>query len=243
MPLMLLIDKVAVVTGSAKRTGKAIALALARSGADVIIHYNKSRKDADRVVAEIKKLGRNSMAVKADLRNFSEVKAMFRKIVKKFKKIDILVNNVGNFIYKDISKFTSEEWKYQIDTTLNTTFHCCMAVLPYMRKQKFGRIVNMGDSGAHKIESVPPLTAYRIGKTGVLILTKTLAVTEAKHNININMLSPGVIFNTISKPADPPPKGRYASYEDITNGLLFLLDPKSEYITGANLVIGGGWRV
>ena len=106
---MLLIDKVAVVTGSAKRTGKAIALALARSGADVVIHYNKSRKEADKVVAEIKKLGRNSVAVKADLRNFSEVKAMFRKIVKKFKKIDILVNNAGIYPFMPFEKMTEDE--------------------------------------------------------------------------------------------------------------------------------------
>src|SRR3989344_1410632 len=129
---MILENKVALVTGSAKRTGKAIALALAKNGADVVVHYNKSKKEASETAECIRKLGRNSISVKADLRNIKEVNAMFKTVVKKFKKIDILINNVGNFIFKDIGKLSSDEWHFLLDTTLNSTYHCCMAVLPYM---------------------------------------------------------------------------------------------------------------
>src|SRR3990167_8551031 len=189
----MLNGKVALVTGSSKRIGKEIAIALARNGADVIVHYNKSKKEAEAVRKNIESLGNRSMAVKADLRNLGETKAMFKAIIKKFKKIDILINNVGNFIFKDIDEYSPEEWHYLIDTTLNTTYHCCRYAIPFMRKQKFGRIINIADSLADRIQASPKLTPYIIGKTGVLILTQTLAVTEAKYNINVNAVSPGVM--------------------------------------------------
>lgn len=239
----MLEGKVALVTGSSKRIGKEIAMALAKNGADVIVHYNKSRKDAEAVRSAIESLGKRSMAVKADLRDLNATKAMFRNIIKKFRRIDILVNNVGNFIFKDIDKYSPEEWHYLIDTTLNTTYHCCKYAIPFMRRQKFGRIINMADSLADKIQASPKLTPYMIGKTGVLILTQTLAVAEAKYNINVNAISPGVMENSIAKPDDKIPKGRYGTYEDITNAVLFLLDEKSDYITGANIKVNGGWRL
>ena len=239
----MLNGKVALVTGSSKRIGKEIAIALARNGADVIVHYNKSKKEAEAVRKNIESLGNRSMAVKADLRNLGETKAMFKSIIKKFKKIDILVNNVGNFIFKDIDEYSPEEWHYLIDTTLNTTYHCCKYAIPFMRKQKFGRIINIADSLADRIQASPKLTPYIIGKTGVLILTQTLAVTEAKYNINVNAVSPGVMENSVVKPIDEVPKGRYGTYEDIVNAVLFLLDEKSDYITGANIKVSGGWRL
>ncbi|MBI2541442.1 SDR family oxidoreductase [Candidatus Woesearchaeota archaeon] len=239
----MLHGKVALVTGSSKRIGKEMAIALARNGACVAVHCNKSRKEAEAVRKKIESFGNPSMVVKADLRSLKETKAMFRAIIKKFKKIDILINNVGNFIFKDIDGYSPEEWHYLIDTTLNTTYHCCKCALPYMRGQKFGRIINIADSLADRIQASPKLTPYMIGKTGVLILTQTLAVTEARHNINVNAVSPGVMENSIVKPADKVPKGRYGSYDDIVNAVLFLLDEKSDYITGANIKVNGGWRL
>ena len=239
----MLNGKVALVTGSSKRIGKAIALALAKNGADVAVHYNKSKKEAESVKKEIEKLGKCSITVKADLTNPKEVEQMFKDVIQKFRKIDILINNVGNFIFKNIDEYSAEEWDYLLDTTLNTTFYCCKFALPYMRKQKFGRIINIADSLADRIQASPKLTPYIIGKTGVLILTQTLAVTEAKYNINVNAVSPGVMENSVVKPEDEIPKGRYGTYEDITNPMLFLLDKKSDYITGANIKVNGGWRL
>lgn len=239
----MLHGKVALVTGSSKRIGKEIAIALAKNGADVIVHYNKSKKEAEAVRKNIESLGNKSIAIKADLRNLKETKAMFKAIIRKFRKIDILVNNVGNFIFKDIDGYSAEEWHYLIDTTLNITYHCCKFAIPYMRKQKFGSIINIADSLADKIQAAPKLTPYIIGKTGVLILTQTLAVTEARYNINVNAISPGVMKNSVVKPADEVPKGRYGTCDDIINAVLFLLDEKSDYITGANIKVNGGWRL
>ena len=239
----MLEGKVALVTGSARRLGKEIAIALAKKGADVIVHYNGSKNEAEQTRKKIESFGRKSIAIRADLTNPTKVKDFFKTIIKKFGKIDILVNNVGNFIYKDMDDYSEEEWSYLIDTTLNTTFYCCKHALPYMRKQKFGKIINISDSLADKIQASVKLTPYMIGKTGVLILTQTLAVTEAKFNINVNSISPGCMENSIAKPKDDIPKGRYATYDDITNAVLFLLDEKSDYITGANIKVNGGWRL
>lgn len=239
----MLKGQVALVTGSSKRLGKELALALAKNGAHVIVHYNKSKKEAELVKKEIESLGSSSITVKADLKNVKEVEKMFKTIIKKFKKIDILINNVGNFIFKNIDEYSTEEWDFLIDTTLNTTYYCCKYALPYMRKQKFGKIINIADSLADRIQAAPKLTPYIIGKTGVLILTQTLAVTEAKYNINVNAISPGVMENSVVKPEDKVPKGRYATYDDIINVVLFLLDEKSDYITGANIKVNGGWRL
>ncbi|MBI2647481.1 SDR family oxidoreductase [Candidatus Woesearchaeota archaeon] len=236
--------KTALVTGSAVRTGRAIALCLAENGADVIVHYDKSKAQADEVTEKIKSIGKKSISLKADLMKVDEVENMFKQVIKKFKKIDILVNNVGNFLVKDISKVTYEEWNYLIDTTLNTTFYCCKACLPYMRKRNFGRIINMADSEADRIIANTRITPYKIGKVGVLILTKTLAVSEAKYDITVNAISPGVIDNSISKPLlSEIPKGRYANYNDINNAVLFLLKPQSSYITGANIKVSGGYNL
>ena len=239
----MLKGQVALVTGSSKRLGKELALALAKNGAHVIVHYNKSKKEAELVKKEIESLGSSSITVKADLKNVKEVEKMFKTIIKKFKKIDILINNVGNFIFKNIDEYSTEEWDFLIDTTLNTTYYCCKYALPYMRKQKFGKIINIADSLADRIQAAPKLTPYIIGKIGVLILTQTLAVTEAKYNINVNAVSPGVMENSVVKPEDKVPKGRYATYDDIINVVLFLLDEKSDYITGANIKVNGGWRL
>ena len=239
---MMLKGKVALVTGSAKRTGKYIALALAKQGADVVIHFNKSKKEAGNVVHEIRAMGRRSVAIKADLRNPKEAEILMDKITIIFGRVDILVNNVGNFLVKDITKLETDEWNHLIDTTLNSTFYCCKYALPYMAKQKYGRIINIADSGADYIKPWPRITPYMIGKTGILILTKTLAEAYAKHGITVNAISPGVMENAVVKPIERMPMGRYANYEDITNAILFLLKNESNYVTGTNLKVSGGYN-
>ncbi len=240
----MLKNKLAVVTGSAKRTGKAIALALAENGADVVVHYRSSKEEADKAVKKIESMGRKSISVRADLTNPKEVEAMFKQVYNKFKRIDILINNVGNFLVKDISKLSYKEWNFLINTTLNTTFYCCKACLPYMRKRKFGRIINIGDSECDRIQANLRITPYKIGKVGVYILTKTLAVNEAKYNITVNVVSPGVLENSVSKPdLSEIPKKRYGNYNDVNNAILFLLKPESGYITGTNIKATGGYKL
>ncbi|MFQ5637390.1 MAG: SDR family oxidoreductase [bacterium] len=236
--------KVALVTGSAKRTGKAIAQELARCGAEVIVHYNKSEEEALQVSKQLTQMGGQSYPLRADLSQPSQIEEMCLRAVERSGRIDILVNNVGTYLVKDIEKVTPGEWEHQMNTTVNATFYMCRAVLPLMVEQKFGRIINLADSCADIITAWPKWTPYMVGKTGVLILSKSLAVKYAKHNITVNCVSPGIIDNSIWKPElEDIPAGRFAQYSDITNAILFLVKEKSSYITGANLKVTGGWYV
>jgi len=239
----MLENKVVLVTGSAKRTGKAVALALATKGADVVVHYNRSKKEALRVVAAIQARGRKSYALQADISNPKEAERLVGRVVKRSGKIDILVNNVGNFIVKQIDKITAEEWNYMIKTTVSTSFYMCRATLPFMVKQNYGRIINMADSNAEFLRASLHATPYMIGKSGIIILTKSLGVRYGRYDITVNAISPGIIQNSMTKPKggkNAIPKKRYTTPEDITSAMLFLI--QSPYITGAHLRVDGGWQ-
>lgn len=234
--------KVALVTGSSKRLGKAILLALAQNGYDVIVHYHNSKKEALQTVARAKNFGVNAVEFKADLTIESEVKKLFKKIKKRFKKLDVLVNNVGNFAVKPFHKYSLSEWNFLIETTVSSSFVCCKHAIPLMRKG--ARIINLGDSEAEKLSSHQRVLPYKIGKIGVTVLTKTLAVELGKKGITVNMVSPGVMFNTVSFPENGlknVPLKRWAKNEDIVNAVLFLIKPESSYITGANILVAGGY--
>ena len=120
----------------------------------------------------------------------------------------------------------------------------CQAVLPVMRSQGFGRIVSLIDVDADSLRAVPALTPYKIGKTGVLMLTRTLAVTEAPHGITVNGVSPGTLDNSERKPPlERIPAGRFGTAEEVARAVLFLADPASGYITGTNIKVSGGYLI
>ncbi len=238
----MLEGKVALVTGSARRTGRAILENLAENGADVVVHYNQSEAEALDAVEKARSLGRKAHAARADLTDYKQAQALFDEVYNIFGKLDILINNVGNYLVKDIEQVTHEEWDYQIQTTVSTTFYTCKLALPGMVAQNHGRIINLADSGADHLAPWPEATPYMVGKTGVLLLSKSLAKRYAGHGITVNCVSPGILTNSTWKPGvEKIPAGRYANYPDITNAVLFLLRPESSYITGANLKVAGGW--
>lgn len=234
-----------LVTGASKRTGRGIALKLAAHGATIAIHYQSSHKKAQEVVKLIETNQGKAFAFQARLQSPFAVKKMVEKINQKLGSIDILINNVGTFLLKNITEISPKEWEYALSTTVTTTFLTCNAILPGMVKRQFGRIINISDAGADHLRSVPNLTPYMIGKTGILILSKSLSEVYAKYGITINCISPGILDNSITKPSKgikSIPVQRFATINDITNSILFLLDKNSSYINGANIKVGGGWQ-
>lgn len=227
-------DRVALVTGSAKGLGKAIILDLARDH-KVVIHYNKSSDDAKNTFAEARKLNA-AMIVRADLKDEEQVKKMFAKIESKFGGVDVLVNNVGDFVYTNMSKITTKEFKNTIEGNLYSSWHCIKEVLPYMRK-KGGLIINFGCAGCERIIIRENTTPYYIAKTSLYMLTKALAASESK--VRINMISPGILETSVVK--SPVPLGRHAQFSDMINAVRFLLSKESEYVSGANVEVSGGW--
>ena len=176
-------ERIALVTGSAKRLGKAIAVALAKQGFLVAVHYLSSRREALAAAAEIRSLGGKSAVVKGDISKEGNARKIVDAIINKYGRIDVLINNVGNFQVKTIDKVTAADWDNQLKTTVSSTFYMCKAALPYMTKQNYGRVINIGDAGADIIKAWPRITAHMIGKTGILILTKSLAEQYAKREI------------------------------------------------------------
>ena len=237
--------RVALVTGAGRRIGRGVALALAAQGAQVAVHHRSRPQEAAAVVAEIAAAGGKAFATQAELRDPAAVAAMVAGVTARAGSLDILVNNVGTFLVKSIAEVTPAEWEQSLATTVTVTFLACRAALPGMVERGYGRIVNFADAGADHLRAAPNITPYVIGKTGVLILTKSLAAAYARHGVTVNAVSPGIVDNSVTKPPgaeEAIPAGRFATIDDITNAVLFLLCDASSYITGANLKVGGGWH-
>lgn len=243
---MSLENKVALVTGSSRGIGKIIALKLAEAKASVVINYKSNSWAADEVLESIKKIRRKAISIQCDVSNFADVEEMVKRVINEFGKIDILVNNVGPFLYKSIYDTTIQEWHQIINSNLNSTFYCCKAVVPIMRKQKSGNIVNIGAPNAERTQGYLRNCPYAAAKTGVVVLSKSLAKEEAKNGIRVNVINPGFIETdeyTEEMKEDMPkqvPLGRLGNPEDIANAVLFLVSDEANYITGSVLNVHGG---
>ena len=233
-------QKVAAVTGSAKGLGKAIALSLARDGCAVAVHFKKSKAEAEAVLGKIKKKSPRSITVSGDLTDEKQVKSMFDQISKEFGRVDLLINNVGNFLYKEFSKTTNSEFRDIIESNIYSALFCSREVLKMMRKQKSGYIINIGTVGADKIQILEKSTPYYMAKTALYSLTKIMAWEEAQNGIHVNMISPASLETDIFKAGDFP-MGRSANYDDVVKVLKFLTGDDAYYINGANIEVAGAF--
>lgn len=241
--------KVALVTGAAKGLGKGIAKGLAEQGALVIVNYRTSEKQAAQTVHEIKQLGHPAFAIKADVTQPVQVRQMFDEVKKQFCPVDILVNNVGEFMLKSISEITSDEWHTMINSNLHSVFNCCQIALPAMKENKWGRIINIGLVNANKVQAFNQITPYAIAKSGVLTLSKSLAVENAAYGITVNVVSPGLMDNGSLAEKDKTvmqqkiPAKRLGTADDLVGIINFLSSDKADYITGADIAVSGGWGI
>jgi NAD(P)-dependent dehydrogenase (short-subunit alcohol dehydrogenase family) len=231
---------VALVTGSAKRLGRAVAMRLADEGADLVIHHRSSRAEAASAVVEIQKLGRRAVAIAADLGNVAEIKRLFDETAKYFGRLDILVSSAANFLPASIVSTTEQVWDSSLDTNLKAPFFCAQAAAPLLRRTR-GTIINFADVGG--ILGWPGYVPHCVSKAGVIMLTRVLA-KELAPEVRVNAIAPG----TITMPGDPPeweedyikraPLKRSGRPSDIADTVLFLV--RSEFITGQVLVVDGG---
>lgn len=253
---MLLENRVAIVTGGAKGMGRGIALKFAEEGCDVVV--NALHLDgAEKVAEEVKALGRKSLAIKADISKSTEVNNMVARTIKEFGKIDILVNNAGGVSGVkggDSTTATEEDWDKVLNVNLKGAFLCCMAVIPHMKKQKYGKIINLSSMGA--VNPAVSVLHYHAAKSGVLGLTTNLAFELAPFNIYVNAIVPGPIETPFWDSLQPPgpqrnaflkalaekevPLGRIGKPEDIAGPALFLASGMSDYVTGQVIYAAGG---
>lgn len=233
-------EKVAVVTGAARGLGAELARYFVRAGFSVVVHFNTSLKEAKTLLSEIQMDSSNSSMLSADLTSEADVKKMFAAIKKRYGRIDVLVNNVGNFVYKPFGKTTNSEFKDVLESNIYSTLYCSREALGLMRKQKSGHIINIGAVGAERLIIRENSTPYFLGKTGIYVLTKTMAWEEAKNNIHINMISPSSMVADIFS-EDDFPMGREAKYKDVIDAVGFLTSEQAYYINGANLEVAGAF--
>jgi len=239
--------KVALVTGGGSGIGKAVSLALGKAGAAVMIDYLSRKELADCVAKEIHAIGGKSRTVRADVSLPRGARTAVEATIRSFGRLDILVNNVGSFLHKPILAVKPEEWCGVIQNNLNSVFYCSSQAIPHMRKQGWGRIVNIGVAGCDDIRAFPNTTAYNIAKTGVLILSKSLAREVAPFGVTVNVVAPGMVDTGIlSKPAMKKlakriPMKRVASPEEVARTIVFLISDDASYITGSCITISGGW--
>jgi len=233
---MNLTGKTALVTGAGKRLGREIALALARRGANIVVHYNTSIAEAQRVVKEIKALGVDAIAVKADQSNARQVRAA----VKKAGEIDVLVASAAVFRRTPFTSLTEEDWDFHIDANLKGPF---LFALEAGKQMHAGKIIFFADWAA--MRPYRNYLPYLVSKAGIICLTKALA-KELAPNIQVNAIAPGPVLLPDDFPAAEKRKvikstlvKRLGTPQDIVNSVLFLLEG-SDFITGHVLVVDGG---
>jgi 3-oxoacyl-[acyl-carrier protein] reductase len=233
----------ALVTGSARGIGRGIALGLAAGGYDVAVHYRSSAEAAEATRREAESLGVRAVALQADLAGAEPATRLVEEAHATFGRLDVLVNNVGNYVFKPFSELELAEWRDVLDTNLEATFGACRAALPLMKAQGSGRIVNLGFAGAQNLVGRPSLVAYAIAKTGVAILTKAIAKEAAPFGVTANVVAPGVIENSVEKPVSNIPAGIVGRIDDVVNAVLFFCSPGAGYVTGQVLEVAGGWNL
>lgn len=236
-------SKVALVTGSAKGIGRVILLALAEKGFDVAVHYRSSETEAERTRQEALKLGVRAIKVAADITKVQEAASLIQSVTEQLGGLQVLVNNVGDYLKKPLETLTPEEWHGMLDSNLNAPFYLTQAALPYLSATGYGRVVNLGFAGAQNLLARPDITPYVIAKTGLIIYSKSLAKSLAARGVTVNVVSPGVAENSVSKPLKEIPIGRLARLEELAKAVLFFVDESSAYLTGQVLEVAGGWNL
>ena len=258
--------KVAIVTGAARGLGKSVTLALAREGADVALADLAA--EMTNVVGEIESLGRRGLALKCDVSNWDDVQNVVTKTDEAFGRIDILVNNAGVSHVALIEEISQEDFERLMDINAKGAFLFCKAVIPYMKLQRYGKIVNVASAAG--LVGIGALTSYSMSKFAVVGLVQALAREVGEYNINVNAICPGIVFTDMwvytaqqagvkyffpekKKPDLPPEKivdeiarqtmalGRPQTVQDIANAVVFLCSEEAKNITGQSLSVDGGY--
>jgi NAD(P)-dependent dehydrogenase (short-subunit alcohol dehydrogenase family) len=238
--------QVAIVTGSSRGIGRAIAEQLALDGYTVVVNYRHDAASAQDTLSALRERSPRSIMMQADVATPEGARQLVEASQAEFGRLDVLVNNAGPFLVKSVFDTTVEEWDYVLRSNLSSAFYCLKYALPFMRAQKSGHIINLGSLNAENARGAPTTTAYNVAKTGLVVLTKSVARSEARHGIRCNIVNPGFIETEATSEADKRelpsiiPLGVLGKPEEIAATVEFLLSDRARYITGAVINVHGG---
>jgi len=251
--LLDLSGKVAVVTGSSKGLGFSQAKALAEVGAKLVVNC-RHKEELNKITSEIKRIGGSVLAIEADISDEEQIIEMFKSIFEHYGRIDILVNNAAADILNiNPEEIPMDKWDRVIGTNINGTFICCREAGKIMIRQKSGRIVNVSSISAYIVNKDAIGVAYNVSKSGIIMITKTLAVNWAKYNINVNAVVPGYHGTETSIPwfeKNPDiykevlsniPLKKLGDPKDLANFIVVLSSDIAKYMTGSIIIIDGGY--
>ncbi len=247
--------RVALITGSATGLGTQMAKGLALVGHHVVINYNKSLQEALLLQQEVKSFGVECILAQGDISIKEDCEKIVSETISHFGKLDILINNAGPYMFerKKLADYGDEEWNYIINGNLNAVFYLSKLSIPYMRKNKWGRIINFGFNEAGQASGWSERSAFAAAKVGLVSLTKTMSQEECEDGITVNMICPGDIKGTDKEKTiedvkrNPSnhiaPIGRPGSGEDMSRVVVFLASEQSDFITGSIIEVNGGFRI
>jgi 3-oxoacyl-[acyl-carrier protein] reductase len=241
--------KKALVTGGSRGIGRATAILLAEAGADVAVHYQRNQIAAQEVKDLVEKIGQRCLPIKAEISDQQEVEHMVKEVIEQLGQIDILINNAGIWTYGEMGAMPQEIWRETMAVNLDGVYYVTNAVVPHMKKQGQGWIVNVASTAAVRGEAFH--SHYAASKGALVSLTKSLAVELAPYNIRVNCVAPGWVDTDMCVEvfSDPEfkekvrqsiPLKRIPPPEDIAGPILFLVSDLARHITGEILNVNGG---
>lgn len=239
-------NRVAIVTGGTKGIGGGICRRLLSGGVNVATLYHRDQEAADRLKSFAQAVGMRAIVECIDVRDSDALKTFVASAQNEFGRIDYFINNVGIDVFKSIMDLSFHEWKESQDIILNAPLVLCRLVVPIMRHQAFGRIINIGASSKDYMKGTPGLAAFGVHKGALAILTKTLAIEEIANGITVNMVAPGSTRNAGTFPEEERipiasiPLGRRVEIDEVVEAVMYFLSEKAASVTGQFLAVNGG---
>ncbi len=232
----------ALVTGANRGVGREIALRLAGLGFATVVNYRSKETEAESVASEIRSAGGSAFTLRADVTLEDEAFALIREADRLTGGLGVLVNNVGNYHEGPLAKLDFATWRAMMASNLDSVFLTSQAAAPLMRERGWGRIINLGFAGSDNPIARPRITPYAIAKAGVLTYSRSLARVLAGSGVTVNVVSPGVLENSVTFPPGELPMGRPGRLSELAGAVAYLVGEEAAYTSGSNIEVAGAWN-